>query len=107
MPEQVNPTQGVRGMDHEGRPTDGRSITPGDRVLTRFGTPTTPYPHQRHERYASQWLIDNAVAHASAAGDRFNATVFSGERPNKAGYLPPASVACMQTYLFDRSFPTR
>lgn len=38
------------------------------------------------------------------ARDSFNATVFSGERPNKAGYLPPASVACMQIYLFDRSF---
>lgn len=48
--------------------------------------------------------FEGVVAHATAAGDSFNATVFSGERPNKAGYLPPASVACMQIYLFDRSF---
>jgi hypothetical protein len=94
-------------MDHEGRPTDRQPINAGDRFLTRFGTPTTPYPHQRHERYATKWLIDNAVAHATAAGDSTNAAVFASESPNRAGYLPPGSVACMQIYLFDRSFPTR
>lgn len=85
---------------------DGLPINPGDQFLTRFGTPTTPFPRQRHERYASKWLIDNAVATARAAGDTFNAAVFSSERPNRSGDLPPASVACMQMYLFDCSFST-
>ena len=98
QPDQHRPA--VRGMDESGRATDGLPIRAGDRFLTRFGTPTTPFPHQRHERHASQWLIDNATACAQAAGDDMNATVFRNERPNKAGYLPPASVACLQLYLF-------
>lgn len=97
-PAQYRPT--VRGMSESGRATDGQPIRAGDRFLTRFGTPTTPYPRQQHERHASQWLIDNATACAQAAGDGMNASVFRNERPNKAGYLPPASVACMQLYLF-------
>ena len=101
MPECSHPALSVRGMTADGRTTDGLPIHTGDRFLTRFGTATTPFPRQRHERYASQWLINNAVTQARSAGDSFNAAVFSGEHPNKAGYLPPASVACLQRYLFD------
>jgi len=106
MPDCTMPTCALRGMNCEGRPTDGLSINSGDRFLTRFGTATTAFPHQRHERYASQWLIDNAAAHAAAAGDEMNAAVFRHERPNKAGHLPPASIACMQLYLFASEIPT-
>lgn len=102
-PAQQPPT--VRGMDESGRATDGQPIRGGDRFLTRFGTPTTPFPRQQHERHASQWLIDNATACAQAAGDDMNVTVFRNERPNKAGHLPTASVACMQLYLFAHDLP--
>lgn len=94
----------MRGMNEEGRPTDGRPIMAGDRFRTRFGTPTTRYPHQRGERYASQWLIDNASDHAKASGDAMNAAIFRSESPNKAGYLPQASVLSMLLYLFSRDF---
>ena len=101
MHKQPQPARHVREMNEDGRPADGLCINAGDRFLTRFGTPTTPFPHQRHERYASQWLIDNATAHAQAAGDRLNAAVFGSERPAKTGGdLPPASAGCMLLYLF-------
>lgn len=92
-------------MNCEGRPLDGKPILGGDRFLTRFGTATSPYPSKRHERHASQWLIDNAVAHAEAAGDGMNAVGFRGERPNKQGGLPQGSVACMLIYLFSTDLP--
>lgn len=89
-----------RSMGEDGRPKDRQPINPGDTFRTASGRVTTPFPKQKSEKYASQWLIDNAVAEAEARGDDFNATVFRGEKPGKSGALPPASVASMQEYLF-------
>lgn len=89
-----------RGMDFEGRPTDGKPVKGGDVFRTASGRVTTAYPTQKSEKYATQWLIDNAVAEAESRGDKFNATQFKAETPNKSGTLPPASIAAMQEYLF-------
>lgn len=104
MPKSQQPKP-VRGMTEEGRAVDGLPIFPGDRFLTRFDTPTSPYPAKAHPRHASQWLIENAVAQARSVGDNFNARMFECERPMKSGDLPPASVAGMLMYLFAADFP--
>lgn len=90
-----------RRMDAHGRPVDQKPIYPGDVFVTASDRHTTGFPSQKAEKFASQWLIDNAVAEAESRGDRFNAQVFAGEKPMaKSGTLPPASVASMQEYLF-------
>ena len=89
-----------RAMTHEGRAVDGGPIKGGDVFSTASGRATTPYPSQKGERFASQWLIDNAIAEAKERGDDFNATGFGAEKPGKGGTLPPASVSSMQEYLF-------
>lgn len=45
-----------------------------------------------------QWLIDQAIAEATARKDDFNLTQFKNE---KADNLPPASADAMSLYLFD------
>lgn len=92
--------QPLRTLDADGRVLDSVAIRPGEVFVTNTGNHTTPYPRQRHDKFASQWLIDNAVAEAHRRGDRMNIAVFSGERPLRSGELPPASVACMTLYLF-------
>lgn len=88
-------------MDAQGRPTDRQPIYPGDVFWTLSGRRTTGYPSQKAEKFASQWLIDNAVAEAESRGDRFNARGFAAEKPmTRTGILPPASAASMQEYLF-------
>ena len=89
-----------RTMGEDGRPSDGKPVMPGDKYKTTTGRETTPYPSQKGEKYASQWLIDNAIAEAKSRGDNFNATVFSGEKPLKRGELAPASRDSMLMYLF-------
>lgn len=86
-----------RKMTNEGRAEDGKPINGGDTFATSSGRATTPYPTQKSEKYASQWLIDNAIAEATARGDDFNANMFKGEKANN---LPSASVDSMQEYLF-------
>lgn len=91
----------VRTLDERGHPTDGLPIAAGERFRTLSGRLTTPYPSKKAERFASAWLIENAVQEAEARCDSFNVTVFQGEKPmKKSGELPPASVASMLTYLF-------
>lgn len=87
-------------MDETGRPTDGQPIAPGDRFGTLSGRATTPYPRQKALRWASQWIIDNAIAEAQSRGDAFNATVFGGEKPLRDGTLAAASADAMLMYLF-------
>lgn len=90
----------ARDMNFDGRPADGKPINGGDVFKTSSGRTTTPYPTQKGERYASQWLIDNAIAEAESRGDSFNTTVFKSEKPGKGGALPAASIDSMQEYLF-------
>lgn len=90
----------VREMTDEGRAKDGNPINGGDVFRTSSGRETTPYPKQKQERYASQWLIDNAVAEAEARGDKFNAGPFKNTKPSKAGTLTTADRDSMLMYLF-------
>jgi len=90
----------ARALDEEGRASDGKPIVAGDVFRTSSGRPTTPYPRQKGWKYASQWLIDNAIAEAESRGDDFNATGFRGERPLTDGALPTATRDCMLAYLF-------
>lgn len=91
---------GRRTLDEDGRASDGKPIMPGDVFATKSGRTTTPYPKQRSEKFASQWLIDNAVAEAESRGDKFNATSFRGEQAGRDGQLPPATRDSMLMYLF-------
>jgi hypothetical protein len=105
-PPTRTPGKEQRGMNFEGKPTDGKPINSGDVFRTSSGRATTPYPKQKAEKFATQWLIDNAVAEAEARGDDFNARVFKSESPSKkGGSLPPASIASMQEYLFGQQPP--
>lgn len=99
-PATQNAASSPRAMTHEGRAVDGRPINGGDVFATASGRVTTPYPTQKSEKYATQWLIDNAVAEAQARGDDFNARAFAAENPGKGGALPPASIEAMQEYLW-------
>ena len=100
VPTDVAKRAAPRAMNSEGRAVDGKPINGGDAFSTASGRATTPYPKQKSERYATQWLIDNAVAEAESRGDDFNARSFKAEKPGKNGSLPPASIASMQEYLF-------
>lgn len=90
----------VRGMTEEGRAKDGKPIIGGDKFRTSSGRETTPYPHQKSEKYASQWLIDNATAEAEARGDDFNAPIFRRTTLLKNGRLTDADRDSMLMYLF-------
>ena len=95
-------TTAVREMGQGGRPADGKPVLPGDVFRTLSGRETTPYPKQKSGKYATQWLIDNAIAEAQSRGDDFNATVFAADKPGKDGSLPQASIESMQMYLFEQ-----
>lgn len=99
-PAEPKPEASGRTLDEDGRASDGKPINPGDKFRTSSGRTTTPYPKQKGERYASQWLIDNAIAEAEGRGDDFNATSFKSEQPRKNGELAPASRDSMLMYLF-------
>ncbi len=94
-----------REMGEGGRPKDGKPILPGDVFRTLSGRETTPYPKQKGEKYASQWLIDNAVAEAESRGDKFNARQFAAVTLLKGGQLTPADIDSMQMYLFEQQPP--
>jgi hypothetical protein len=89
-----------RGMTYEGRATDGKPINPGDTFLTSSGRVTTGYPKQQAQKYASQWLINNAVLEAEARGDSFNLRAFQNTKPLKSGSLTDADRDSMLEYLF-------
>lgn len=93
----------LRQLDATGRAKDGKSIKAGEQFQTATGRETTPYPKQKSERYASQWLIDNAVAEAEARGNKFAARQFANTDIQKGGYLLQADQEGMQQYLFDES----
>lgn len=93
----------LRQLDATGRAKDGKSIKPGEQFQTATNRETTPYPKQKSERYASQWLIDNAVAEAEARGNKFAARNFANTDIQKGGYLNTADAEGMQQYLFDES----
>lgn len=90
----------VREMTEEGRAKDGKPINGGDVFRTLSGRTTTPYPKQKGERYASDWLIENAKAEAQARGDDFNTTGFGAVTKLKGGNLTEADKAGMLMYLF-------
>lgn len=90
----------ARTLTEDGRASDGKPINPGDTFRTLSGRTTTPYPKQKSEKYASQWLIDNAIEEAKSRGDGFNETAFGGEKVMKGGGIPPASRDSMLMYLF-------
>lgn len=90
----------VREMTEEGRAKDGKPINGGDVFRTLSGRITTPYPKQKGERYASDWLIENAKAEAQARGDDFNATSFGAVKPLKGGNLTGSDRDSMLMYLF-------
>lgn len=97
--------QQFRRLNSEGRAVDGGSIGKGEQFLTSTGRVTTPYPKQKSEKFASQWLIDNAIAEAKARGDEFNLLQFQQINPNKkGGDLIPEDRASMLMYLFDEEF---
>ena len=82
--------------------SDGKPINGGDTFATLSGRTTTPYPKQKGEKYASQWLINNATEEARARGDNFNAHIFSATTAMKDGYLTTADRDGMLSYLFDQ-----
>lgn len=90
----------VREMTEEGRAKDGKPINGGDVFRTLSGRTTTPYHKQKGERYASDWLIENAKAEAQARGDDFNTTGFGAVSKLKGGNLTPAYRDSMLMYLF-------
>lgn len=93
-------TSTVREMTEEGRAKDGGPIMPGDKFRTLSGRETAPYPKQKGEKYASQWLIDNATAEAESRGDDFNARTFRSTSVQKGGGLTAADRESMLMYLF-------
>lgn len=92
----------VREMTEEGRAKDGKPLNPGDLFRTLSGRTTTPYPKQKGERYASEWLIENAKAEAQARGDDFNATGFGAVKTLKGGSLTASDHDSMLMYLFGK-----
>ncbi|WP_442865929.1 methyltransferase [Aeromonas sp. QDB02] len=95
----VNPPP-PRTLDTDGRASDGKPINGGDTFATSSGRTTTPYPKQKGEKYASQWLINNATEEARARGDNFNAPIFSATTTMKNGSLTTADRDGMLSYLF-------
>jgi soluble lytic murein transglycosylase-like protein len=89
-----------REMDEDGRAKDGKPINPGDVFKTLSGRETSPYPKQKSERYASEWLIENAASEAESRGDKFNSRTFRATKPNKSGGLTTADRESMLMYLF-------
>lgn len=90
----------VRALDEIGRATDGKPINPGDVFATLSGRKTSGYPKQAGQKYASQWLINNAQMEAESRGDDFNERTFRNTKPLKDGTLTEADRASMLMYLF-------
>ncbi len=92
-----------RQMGPYGYPLDKLPIKAGDTFNTLSGRVTTPYPKQAHERFSSQWLIDNVVAEAEANGDDWNASIFRqiGIPAKTRGCLHTADRECLLGYLFE------
>lgn len=89
-----------READHTGKPKDGNPVMPGDTFRTSSGRITTAYPKQQGAKYASQWLINNAVMEAESRGDSFNMRAFKATSPFKDGTLATADQESMLEYLF-------
>lgn len=90
----------TRTLDETGRASDGKPINPGDTFRTLSIRDTSAYPKQQRLKYASQWLIDNAVAEAESHGDDFNAKSFGAEKPGRDGGLTAIASESMLMYLF-------
>lgn len=100
-PAPKTPKNNGRTLGEYGRPTDGKPVMPGDVFQTASGRDTTPYPKQKSSKFASQWLIDNAVAEAEARGNKFAARNFRNTDIQKGGALLQADQEGMQQYLSD------
>ena len=96
----VTKAASLRTLDDGGRASDGKPILPGDVFMTFTGRVTTPFPKQKHEKHASNWLILNAIQEAQARFDHFNEVVFSGAKPLKDGTLTTADRESMLLYIF-------
>lgn len=90
----------ARTLNEDGSASDGKAILPGDTFRTQSGRMTSPFPKQKGEKYASQWLIDNAIAEAEARGDQFNGRTFRATTMLKGGQLTEGDRAGMTLYLF-------
>ena len=66
----------VRELDINGMPKDKKPISVGDVFKTAMGAKTSPFPKQKSESYATQWLVENASAEAKRRGDEFNQLQF-------------------------------
>lgn len=89
-----------RTIDENGCALDRKPILPGDVFKTFTGRVTSPFPKQKHEKHASNWLIQNAIQEALARGDDFNKVIFAGVKPLKDGTLVTADRESMLLYLF-------
>lgn len=96
----AKPAPEARSLDVNGRATDGKPINPGDTFTTASGRVTSAYPKQKGEKYASQWLINNAAMEAEGRGDSFNLRTFQNTKPQKDGSLTTADRESMLEYLF-------
>jgi hypothetical protein len=91
----------------EGKP-EGNMVGPGDVLTTATGRQTTAVPAfskiesdrkaQNAERKINRWLVENAIAEATARGDEFNLGSFQRMMPGK---LSRADVDVLNMYLFD------
>lgn len=87
-------------LTEDGRRKDSCPILPGDIFMTVSGRLTSPYPKQKAEKYASQWLCENATIEAQSRGDLFNSRVFKATRPMRSGELTQSDRDSMLMYLF-------
>lgn len=97
---QADEDSNVRTLNENGRASDGKPILPGDTFRTLSGRTTTAYPKQKSEKYASQWLIENATQEARSRGDSFNAGIFERTTLLKDGRPTDADRESMLMYLF-------
>lgn len=99
-PEPAHAKKAERRLDGEGMALDGLPIRPGDRFVTLSEKLTTPYPRQKSQKYASRWLIENAVTEAEGAGNMFAAKMFAATLLLRDGSLTMADRDAMLGYLF-------
>jgi len=93
----------IRTFDENGKVSDSvknGGIKPGEIFLTKTGRKTIPYPKQKSQKYASKWLINNAVKEAQSRNDDFNEFLFSNITLLKKGELTVADSEVLNTYLF-------
>ena len=87
-------------LNTDGKRIDGLPIVGGMIFETISGGKTTPYPKQKSEKYASEWLKHNAITEAKLRGDISAEAQFTFAKLRKGGYLTDADRESMTDYLF-------